>query len=321
MIDENILVWIESTHGEIYNEYEYKDPKPARNECYIESKQSHNFRICWRFTGTTSHSLKAVIWLDGIEVGGGLLQSYQVHHTFRMSGRAIGDSKRLPFVFGKQQLTDDESSSSHLSNPEDLNTIWITFDHVTFIEYTTTPPSPPKHRGAIHEKVAKTAHGDAARLGGDPIHSPLTRWCKTRKVPGTTSVQFVFHYAPLQWLVARGVVSSSRSVTGKRKSPEKHRSPEKKRAIVVPPSTPQRHGHTIEELVVDSDSDSDVVVVVDATSSTKLSTRPRHSTPSKSKVQTTPVTPSKPRPKPRPKPNKSEDVIDLASSDDDFHIQ
>lgn len=128
-----------------------------------------------------------------------------------MSGSAIGDAKRLPFVFGKQQLTgssrlvlltrskpwlDDESSSSHISNPDDLNTIWITFDYVTFVEYTTVPPPVPKNRDKpIHEKAVKTAHGDSAGLG-DPIPSPLSRWCKTKKVPGMKSVQFIFHYAP-----------------------------------------------------------------------------------------------------------------------------
>ncbi|CAE6415732.1 unnamed protein product, partial [Rhizoctonia solani] len=51
MIDKEILVWIESIDGEIYNEY--KEPKPGRKECWIKSKQSQNFRI-WPPPGPTS---------------------------------------------------------------------------------------------------------------------------------------------------------------------------------------------------------------------------------------------------------------------------
>jgi hypothetical protein len=78
---------------------------PTIRRCWIESKQSQKFRICWRFMGSTPHCIKSYIWLDGVQVSGGLLRSHEVHHTFRMSGCAIESNKRLPFVFGKQQLT------------------------------------------------------------------------------------------------------------------------------------------------------------------------------------------------------------------------
>ncbi|CAE6415719.1 unnamed protein product [Rhizoctonia solani] len=269
MIDEGILVWIENTDGEIYNEYEYMEPKPGRKECWIESKQSQNFRICWRFGGTTPHSIKSYIWLDGIQVSGGLLRSYEVHHTFRMSGCAIGSRKRLPFVFGGQQLTDDESSSSNLTNLDNLNTIRIAFEYVTFIGYTMDPPTPPKSRGAIHEKIAKAAPGVSVGLG-DPIPAPSRRWCKTEKVPGLDRVVFVFHYAPYEWLLAKEIVSGPRP-----ESPEKRKSPER-RTTNVPPSTPRKRKHTLQEPIVylsDSDSDSDVVVVDEGIAETPKATR------------------------------------------------
>ncbi|KAJ1307202.1 hypothetical protein OPQ81_001317 [Rhizoctonia solani] len=328
MIDRNILVWIESIDGDIYNEYEYKEPKEGRKECWIESKQSQNFRICWRFSGTTPHSIKSYIWLDGIQVSGGLLRSHEVHHTFRMSGCAIGSKKRLPFVFGRLQVTDDESSSSNLTGLENLNTIRVAFEYVTFLGYTTDPPPPPKSRGAIYEKIAKTTPGDSAGLG-DPIPAPLRRWCKTEKVPGLDRVEFVFHYASYDWLLAREIVSGPRP-----RSLEKRKSLEKT-ATKATPSTPRKRKHTPHELIVhDSDSDSGVVVVEEGVpetpkaASSKPPSKRRRSTPSNPKLGgvtwTSPVTPSKStaKPKPKAKPNRNEDVIDLVSSDDDeFEIQ
>ncbi|CCO30715.1 hypothetical protein BN14_04745 [Rhizoctonia solani AG-1 IB] len=249
-----------------------------------------------------------------------------------MSGCAIESNKRLPFVFGKQQLTDDESSSSGLTNTQDLNTIRLRFEYVTFLEYTTTPPPPPKTRGAIHETVAKATTGDSAGLG-DPAPSPQRRWCKTEKVSGLSPVLFVFHYAPLEWLLAKGVVSGP-----KPRSSEKRKAPETSKKTTAQPTTPQNRGRILHELLVydstsDSDSDSDVVVVDDGglgrlkPSNAKPPNKRMRSTPSRSKpssrASAANTTPSKPEPKAQPKPkanlNKHE-VIDLASSDDDFEF-
>ncbi|KAF8754093.1 hypothetical protein RHS01_06452 [Rhizoctonia solani] len=207
------LVWIESTDGEMYHEYEYKEPKAGYKD----------YPPLLAGAGSSPNNLK-----DGVRVSGGLLRDHEVHQTFRMSGCAIESKKRLPFVFGKQQLTDDESSSSNLTNAEDLNTIRLRFEYVTFLEYTTTPPSPPRTRGAIHETIAKTATGDSAGLG-DPTPSPQRRWCKTEKVPGLAPVLFIFHYAPYEWLLARGIVSGPNP-----RSPQKRKAQKSKKAVDHP---------------------------------------------------------------------------------------
>ncbi|KAF8717775.1 hypothetical protein RHS02_09479, partial [Rhizoctonia solani] len=314
MINANVLVWIESTDGEMYHEYEYKELKagykdypPAIGRCWIESKQSQRFH--------------------GVRVSGGLLRDHEVHQTFRMSGCAIESKKRLPFVFGKQQLTDDKSSSSNLTNAEDLNTIRLRFEYVTFLEYTTTPPSPPRTRGAIHETIAKTATGDSAGLG-DPTPSPQRRWCKTEKVPGLAPVLFIFHYAPYEWLLARGIVSGPNP-----RSPQKRKATEKSKKAVDHPMTPPNHKNTLQELLTynsTSDSDSDVVIVDESnsakpkSSSTKPPSKRRrgesdHSNPT-STIGTTPSKPDQAKTQPKSKSEQTVDVIDLASSDDDFEL-
>ncbi|KAB5592001.1 hypothetical protein CTheo_4525 [Ceratobasidium theobromae] len=230
--------------------------------------------------------------------------------TYRMSGTTIGGGRRLPFQFGKQELTDDERIASH-TDPQlaELSTIRIIFQYAKLIGYHENPPETPKMRGVVHEKAAKKAHGDAVGFG-KPTTSPLQRWCQTEKLTHLGKFEFVFHYAPY----AHEIVP--KHLVEQRSPPKPEASARSSIARVKPeksikdqPRTPVlscKRPHTPIDLANDSD-DSDVIVLGDgeATPSGKTKGKRR-------RIEESPINSSLGR-----NLVHNDDVIDLASSDAD----
>ncbi|KAF8604574.1 hypothetical protein BDV93DRAFT_522282 [Ceratobasidium sp. AG-I] len=299
MHDSKFSVWIESEAGAVYQEHEYINPAIGRTECWIESKQGETFVICFKPTVPSEHCIQASFWLDGISVASCLTHPGDTLVT-KWSGARVGSSVELPFNFGKQNLTDDETIASR-NDPSlsELSTIRVTIRYSTLLGYTSTPPLPPNLRGAVHEQAAKKAHGDMAGLGAPKASRAINQWCRTKVLPELGTAEFVFHYAPSTWLRAHEIITEPLVEALADDHPDDF-------DIKLEPR--RKRAHSAEPEANDSD-DSDIVVLSDLARpppNFKNKKRARvEKKPAKAKAAVSPT-----------RPLDTGEVIDLASDSD-----
>ncbi|KAG9120045.1 hypothetical protein FRC07_004626 [Ceratobasidium sp. 392] len=212
------------SRGEQLPEYQTNEVDDNTIECWIPSTEGVNFEISYKVLSNNAQPNLAVRCrpqLDGVDYQGNIMVSQRI--ALGMSGECRGQvtgasSIRL-FAFGKRLLTDREDvAPSKGSSHKDLNTIRATLQWGT--AGTSIPQThfeAPKENGPIHEKAAKKGHAGAAGLGNSSslVNKPM-QVTFFRPVDDRKSLVFVFHYAPEDWLQARGIIPSRNPTSKKR---------------------------------------------------------------------------------------------------------
>ncbi|KIJ51527.1 hypothetical protein M422DRAFT_65482 [Sphaerobolus stellatus SS14] len=209
----SVQAWIE-VDGTPLTEYQVSN-EGSRVTCYIPSQAGKKFTVRFRNTTPPGSGLRGNIFLDGIAAGAGLLLPTDIHAT-SISGQTRWEGFEAPFVFAKLKTTDDETEACQDERRlRDLGTIRIQMEWVHILRQEQwRPPSSNLSESVdqpIHER-SKKASAHCTGLGDIEISRPKN-WYTTVRINDIEPVDFVFQYAPLDWLKAKGITPASSSTS------------------------------------------------------------------------------------------------------------
>ncbi|KAB5593019.1 hypothetical protein CTheo_3573 [Ceratobasidium theobromae] len=128
-------VWIASANSKATElpVHQYRDLDDFTGESWITSVEGQKFEICWSadILGSDpklqSLDLRATVWLDGIQIAGGVLEAESIAkgEYASISGQLIAADKERPCEFGTLTLTDNDDDQIDTITPDDLNTIRV----------------------------------------------------------------------------------------------------------------------------------------------------------------------------------------------------
>ncbi|KAI5888914.1 uncharacterized protein SCHCODRAFT_02510815 [Schizophyllum commune H4-8] len=188
---DNITAWIEveDQPATVYQLEIHARKKTA--EAWIASETGKRFKVCWKDTLNTYHTVGDVR-VDGRYCGGTL------HRTSGGAGTTIfkdgiRDSlaSRRPFVFAQLEVTDDDR---HLDDPlKGLGDIMLKVKEVTDIQPLAFHATPTIETPKVHER-AKKAVAQHVGLGAA---RPTKAYGRSKSKRIRTIARFTFHYRPL----------------------------------------------------------------------------------------------------------------------------
>ncbi|KAB5592002.1 hypothetical protein CTheo_4526 [Ceratobasidium theobromae] len=216
--------WIERPDGKELDTY-FVDGDIENS--WIASVEGQEFEVCWSAKFCTSDpqlrslDLGATVWLDGVEVGAGVLGSASIikgDYT-SISGRFVATDmhihKERLCQSGRSVSTDDDDQA-HLIL-EELNTIRIELEWGWLYEagQVDEPGDVEEIQGSIQEQEPKSGdHGSAILEDPDPVKVPSDpdelKIYGFRRRRSLDPTNWVAHCAPLAWLEAEGIVSKPR---------------------------------------------------------------------------------------------------------------
>ncbi|KAF8525875.1 hypothetical protein BU17DRAFT_62434 [Hysterangium stoloniferum] len=214
-IAHGVQVWIE-VDGVPLTEYE------VAAEGRLVYNFYKKFSVRFRKIHAPMAGLRGNIFLDGISAGAGLLLSTDTHAT-TISGQTRWENYESPFVFAKLRTTDDEDEACQDERRlRDLGTVRVQMEWVQVVaQEAWRPPSNTLHDSTaqpIYER-AKKASAHCTSLGDIEISRPKN-WFATVRIPSIEPAEYIFKYAPLDWLNAEGItlsVPSSSAMSGSSK--------------------------------------------------------------------------------------------------------
>lgn len=164
-------------------------------------------------------ALRGNIFLDGIAAGSGLLLATDSHATM-LSGQTRWEGLESPFQFARLRTTDDEAEACQDENRlRELGTIRVQIEWVDVVRQEAwRPPSTSVNSNEPVYERSKKAGAHCTSLGELEI-SRRKNWYSTTRVPYIDPMEFVFQYAPLDWLRAKEIapVPSSASTSRNQK--------------------------------------------------------------------------------------------------------
>ncbi|QRV92388.1 hypothetical protein RhiJN_20406 [Ceratobasidium sp. AG-Ba] len=238
MLLEDIDVWIKTDSGQRLAEYKRVRSKGDTVECWIPSEEGKNFTIYWDWITRPKHSrlgLRCSLWLDGGNVSRAkLLPPSDISAGVKGKWSSINTGEgRRRFLFSKLQLTDEEHFMSDGFGQYRPQTIkvkitWIKGFKKVYLRDDAEVRRVVAHKDSIrgpstsesathrtHEQLVRKGHDGSAQLG--PLlrtnaaipaivqdKKPF-RWDYTES--GRQALFFIFHYAPLEWLQAKDIIS------------------------------------------------------------------------------------------------------------------
>ncbi|KAF8591175.1 hypothetical protein K439DRAFT_1065583 [Ramaria rubella] len=202
-----VHVWVE-VEGTPLQEHQI-EVEGHRVTCHIPSQEGKKFSIRFRHAHAGSMvALRGNIFLDGIASGAGLLLATDMHACM-ISGQTRWEGLESPFQFARLKTTDDESEACQdEARLRELGTIRVQIEWVNVVrqEEWRQPSTSTLANQPIHER-SKKASAHCTSLGELEISRPK-HWYSTTKIPYIEPLDFVFQYAPVDWLRARGIFSA-----------------------------------------------------------------------------------------------------------------
>ncbi|KEP54982.1 hypothetical protein V565_009720 [Rhizoctonia solani 123E] len=227
-----ISVWIADSEGNELPEYEVKLVTDDEIECWIPSTEGSNFKIMWRVHSPMhNHDLAIHPSLDGAKLAGVTRRmcSEFPRQIYELDSHQTGPSTVRLYTFGKRILTDREGAAKPSSKElHYLNTIvakftWGLIDAVR----SASKYSVPQEVAPLDEKSVKKGHSGSAELGKTVTRAQLpNEMCTFHSSSTAKPTRFVFRYAPLDWLKARGIIPLS-----PRPSPSSQIKPKRERSF------------------------------------------------------------------------------------------
>ncbi|KAJ7759325.1 hypothetical protein DFH07DRAFT_940100 [Mycena maculata] len=214
--------WVE-VDGVKVSEYspEYSaDRKEAT--CWIPSEVNKKFSIHWTDSkADRTRKIYGFVRIDGIDCGGRELIFAKTGGKWIGTGHrdsvSTSPTTRRPFIFGRQEITDDDN---FLNAPIslDLGTIQLAFEdvvcyktHPTLRQFVSLPPR------KLHEQ-SKKAMGHSVQFGRETRTWSPYQSTTTETVCDTVErlAKFTFKYRPLDLLKANGIAPVDRPRLEKR---------------------------------------------------------------------------------------------------------
>ncbi|KAF8518227.1 hypothetical protein JB92DRAFT_2903901 [Gautieria morchelliformis] len=205
MLSLGVHVWIE-VEGTALPEYRIQKDR-RRTTCFIPSQEGKKF--CVRFQNATHAPVAALrgnIYLDGIASGAGLLLATDVHAT-TISGQTRWEGLESPFLFAKLRTTDNEAEACQdETRLRELGTVRVQIEWVEVVRPEAWRPHSATSASSnqpVHER-SKKASAHCTSLGAVEVSRPKN-WYSTSRIPFVEPSEFIFQYAPLDWLRAQSI--------------------------------------------------------------------------------------------------------------------
>ncbi|KIK61994.1 hypothetical protein GYMLUDRAFT_42423 [Collybiopsis luxurians FD-317 M1] len=193
--------WI-TVDGEALEEFKIEsDIAQRRVSCYIASVEGKSFQIHWcdrEFKSAT----RGRVSIDGRSMGGKIIHSSETSSVTK-KGFRTGSDKRVPFIFSKLNLTDEDEGISYLSpeKPGEINIVIIRVRTKGVKDYQRDH-TPPLTRIYNEKKLKGSAHNTTF---GNPIADSRRILYHETEPYGDPVAHFCFRYMPTDLLRANDI--------------------------------------------------------------------------------------------------------------------
>ncbi|KZS88005.1 hypothetical protein SISNIDRAFT_490523 [Sistotremastrum niveocremeum HHB9708] len=242
---EGIQTWIEIENTKLA---EYKteatlsddsDDEPyVKTTCHVPSEAEKSFRVVMRIPHRpVGHSILAHVSIDGVGIVSKRFDP-DGPKTHIVTRCRVDNLHKRQLMFGKISLTDDDAAAEKdAKRINSLGTICVRMTPIIVVKTTRQRNSKASDVRQeflpVHEQQKKGS-SHCLQFGRQSVKAAVRRPSRTefRRVQAKPTYEFLFHYAPQEWLQAKGIIVSSTKPQGP-KQEQKYISP----ALDPPPST------------------------------------------------------------------------------------
>ncbi|KAF8689759.1 hypothetical protein RHS03_09039, partial [Rhizoctonia solani] len=206
-----LSAWITNSEGDELPEYQVQETSDDTIQCWIPSTNGTNFKIEWKILKNPHPKLdiRTTPYLDGVRLRG---TAWGKSAFGKHDRQSIGHSTAQLYEFGERVLTDNDNYlKPDQSILESMNTIKLTLH---WGQQSKSRPTrsfcKPQELAPVHEKAAKKGHSGAAKLGKTVVFDSTAEGSVTFEPSKSIKpLNFVFCYAPEDWLRAREIIPHS----------------------------------------------------------------------------------------------------------------